>query len=332
IVLQTQGYCTPCNFDYCRNPAYYNTKVDFQNQIEDVVRGQSYQYYEDSKNCVVSIKARPQHQIEILLEQLDLDGNAVLDNRGYPVECHDYLKIFNGPRVDNARLLPGIPPSGLCGTVTTGSDLPNLRSFKTTQNELTVQFVSDNMRESKAGFQLRIKQYLYTNPGNLYPSGGNPGGWNDGSFNEFQTNWDEQIVIPGGELPGGGNDYDKDPNGVDCYSCAFCQVEPFDVESSGVGTEKSCHVCSKEWDDEYQIARRECYSEVQYNSLLVGISTGSTVESSYTGCKKFVNQYQRTVNYCFCKENLCNGGRTTIYNTHILALCAMVIYLYKRLR
>lgn len=74
-------------------------------------------------------------------------------------------------------------------------------------------------------------------------------GWNDGSFNEFQTNWDEQIVIPGGVLPGGGSDYDKDPNGVDCYSCGFCQVEPFDVEASGVGTEASCHVCSKEWDD-----------------------------------------------------------------------------------
>ena len=74
-------------------------------------------------------------------------------------------------------------------------------------------------------------------------------GWNDGSFNEFQTNWDEQIVIPGGTNPGGGNDYDKDPTGVTCYACTICQVEPFDAEASGVGTEGSCHVCSKEWDD-----------------------------------------------------------------------------------
>lgn len=74
-------------------------------------------------------------------------------------------------------------------------------------------------------------------------------GWNDGSFNEFQNNWDEQIVIPGGVGPGSGNDYDTEQNGLTCYSCDYCNVEPFKPEDTGVGTKSGCHVCSKEWDD-----------------------------------------------------------------------------------
>lgn len=81
-----------------------------------------------------------------------------------------------GPRVDNARLIPGFPPGGLCGTIRSSADFPNVRSFKTTQNELTVQFVTDNKKDSKIGFNLRIRQYPYSNPGNLYPDGSNPGG------------------------------------------------------------------------------------------------------------------------------------------------------------
>lgn len=84
--------------------------------------------------------------------------------------------LILGPRVDNARLIPGFPPGGLCGTIRSSADFPNLRSFKTTQNELTVQFVTDNKKDSKAGFKLRIRQYPYSNPGNLYPDGSNPGG------------------------------------------------------------------------------------------------------------------------------------------------------------
>ena len=51
---------------------------------------------QDSKNCITSIVARPQHQIEILINTLDLDGNAVLDKDGNPEKCFDFVKLFNG--------------------------------------------------------------------------------------------------------------------------------------------------------------------------------------------------------------------------------------------
>ena len=56
---------------------------------------------------------------------------------------------------------------------------------------------------------------------------------------------------------------------------------------------------------------------------------GATVESSYTGCKKFVTQYLRTVNYCFCKDNYCNSSDQVIYNKHIIAVCAIITLLAK---
>lgn len=74
-------------------------------------------------------------------------------------------------------------------------------------------------------------------------------------------------MIPGGIGPGSGNDYDKEQNGLTCYSCSYCNVEPFKPEDTGVGTETGCHVCSKEWDDGQYIQGR-----VQQSTRLVNVS------------------------------------------------------------
>ena len=74
-------------------------------------------------------------------------------------------------------------------------------------------------------------------------------GWNDGTFNEFQNKWDEQQVKPGGIIPGGGNNYDKETDGISCYTCDSCNKEPFDAEVYGVGTKSGCYMCVKAWDD-----------------------------------------------------------------------------------
>lgn len=74
-------------------------------------------------------------------------------------------------------------------------------------------------------------------------------GWNDGTFNEFQNKWDEQQVIPGGIIPGGGNNYDQETGGISCYTCDSCNKEPFDAEVYGVGTKSGCYMCVKAWDD-----------------------------------------------------------------------------------
>nr|XP_011454285.3 uncharacterized protein LOC105347086 [Crassostrea gigas] len=339
IILQTDKFCSICNEEYCRNPAYYLTKYNFQNPNDNLgyenVRSQSLTFYQDSRNCIVSIKGKPEHQIEATLEVLDIDAyHGPVGANGIPSYCKDFLKLFNGPRVDNARLIPGFPPGGLCGTIRSSADFPNVRSFKTTQNELTVQFVTDNKKDSKIGFNLRIRQYPYSNPGNLYPDGSNPGGWNDGSFNEFQNNWDEQIVIPGGVGPGSGNDYDTEQNGLTCYSCDYCNVEPFKPEDTGVGTKSGCHVCSKEWDDEYQVAQRKCYSQIQYYQVLQTLGTVAEPVTDYIGCKKHITLYQRAVNYCFCKSNKCNGGSPVIHSPLVITfglLLVKVLTTYYRL-
>jgi hypothetical protein len=52
---------------------------------------------QDSRNCIVSIKAKPEHQIEASLDVMDIDANhgPVNDNR-IPSYCNDFLKLFNG--------------------------------------------------------------------------------------------------------------------------------------------------------------------------------------------------------------------------------------------
>ena len=66
-------------------------------EVQDTIQSQSNpQYYEDGRNCIVYIKAKPDHQIEILLSSLDVDSHGEYDAAGYPKKCFDYLKLFNG--------------------------------------------------------------------------------------------------------------------------------------------------------------------------------------------------------------------------------------------
>ncbi|CAC5409866.1 unnamed protein product [Mytilus coruscus] len=320
IVVQSNDYCSVCSEDYCRNTQYYKTKYSFAQDDYDTVQSQSgNNYYKDGQNCIVYIKAKPSHQIEVLLTSLDVDSHGEFDSAGYPTKCYDFLKLFNGPRVDNARLLPKVPASGICGSIYLDGDLANLRSFRTTQNELTIQFVTDNRRDNKAGFLLRITQIYYSNPNNLYPEGVNPGGWNDGTFNEFQNKWDEQDVIPGGIIPGGGNEYDKETGGVSCYTCNTCNKEPFDAEAYGIGTKSGCYMCVKAWDDAFSTASRKCFTQSDY------IYTLEVYEADrYIGCKQFVNSFQRTVNYCFCNTNNCNSAAKTLFSPFVMVFSLVV--------
>ncbi|KAJ8315807.1 hypothetical protein KUTeg_007957 [Tegillarca granosa] len=328
ISIQSGTFCSICTHPDktgCRNPYY--TSYNFQSKDYEDIRSQDSRYYENGRRCIVSIKARPNHQIQLIITELSLDSRARIEN-GRPVLCHDSLKLYNGPTVDNARLFPGIPPTGICGKLETGSELGDLTVFKTTQNELTILFETDNIRDELTGFQIQITQNYRANPGNLYPTGGNPGGWNDGTFNEFQMNWDDQVVIPGGEVPGGdGTDFDKDKNGISCYECNFCPVEPYDPVQQGGNTKTGCHTCSKEWDNEYQQAQRKCYSYTQYYYKLEQLKFGGsdTVES-YTGCKQFINNFGRRVNYCFCNENNCNKGNNQVLSP-VLFICGIVIFI-----
>lgn len=57
-------------------------------------------------------------------------------------------------------------------------------------------------------------------------------------------------MIPGGVFPGvGGNDYSEELGGVDCYTCDFCPIEPFDPDQLQISTRSGCNVCSKEFDN-----------------------------------------------------------------------------------
>jgi hypothetical protein len=69
-------------------------------------------------------------------------------------------------------------------------------------------------------------------------------------FSDKPTNTNiKQQVIPGGIIPGGGNNYDKETDGISCYTCDSCNKEPFDAEVYGVGTKSGCYMCVKAWDD-----------------------------------------------------------------------------------
>lgn len=66
-------------------------------EVQDSIQSQSNpKYYEDGRNCIVYIKAKPDHQIEIQLSSLDVDAYGEYDSAGYPTKCYDYLKLFNG--------------------------------------------------------------------------------------------------------------------------------------------------------------------------------------------------------------------------------------------
>ncbi|OWF39172.1 uncharacterized protein LOC110465388 [Mizuhopecten yessoensis] len=326
IIVQSTSYCSICTYneEFCRNPAYVNTRYQFYNRDFEDVNSNVGTSYQDGRNCIVSIEAHPNNQIEVQIDYLAIDSYAEMDDRGYPKFCYDYLKLYNGPTPDNAKMFPNIPPAGICGKKNSPADMADLQIFKTTQNHLTVQFVTDGRKESFGGFKLRISQYPYSNAGNLYPSGGNLGGWNDGSYNEFQVYWDQKDVIPGGVFPGiGGNDYSEEAGGIECYDCNFCPLEPFDPVQLSISTRSGCHVCSKEFDNSYQNARRQCYSQTDYTYLLESLSDGIDKVESYSGCKQFVTQYGRTVNYCFCQEDKCNSSTTLLYNWTFLLLCVI---------
>ncbi|CAG2214571.1 unnamed protein product [Mytilus edulis] len=143
--------------------------------------------------------------------------------------------------------------------------------------------------------------------------------WNDGTFNEFQNKWDEQDVIPGGIIPGGGNEYDKETGGVSCYTCNTCNKEPFDAEASGIGTKSGCYMCVKAWDDAFNTASRKCFTQSDY------IYTLEVYEADrYIGCKQFVNSFQRTVNYCFCNTNNCNSAAKTLFSPFVMVFSLVV--------
>jgi len=98
IILQTDQYCSICttNEEFCRNPAYAKTKYRFLSRDEDDISSNAGPTYQDGRNCIVSIQARPNHQIEVQITTLAVDIHAELDGQGYPIKCYDYLKLFNG--------------------------------------------------------------------------------------------------------------------------------------------------------------------------------------------------------------------------------------------
>lgn len=96
-MVQSAEYCSLCTDEYCRNTEYYKTKYTFTGEDYDTVQSQSgTNYYKDGQNCIVYIKAKPNHQIEVLLTSLDVDAHGQYDTAGYPLKCYDYLKLFNG--------------------------------------------------------------------------------------------------------------------------------------------------------------------------------------------------------------------------------------------
>lgn len=96
-MVQSSEYCSLCTDEYCRNTEYYKTKYTFTGEDYDTVLSQSgTNYYKDGQNCIVYIKAKPNHQIEVLLTSLDVDAHGQYDIAGYPLKCYDYLKLFNG--------------------------------------------------------------------------------------------------------------------------------------------------------------------------------------------------------------------------------------------
>lgn len=226
-------------------------------------------FYEANRNCVVSLLGKVGWQWNIRISHFDVDGE--MDAAGVPIRCRDFVKLYDSERCDNAKLLKGINhKTGLCGTLSE-SQIGQL-IFTTCANKLAIQFKTDNTAQSNRGFAMQITQYPWTNPygaPDCDPSlnGILAGVWRDGTFTEFQNWWNEQPVVPG-YVAGGQSDYNKEIGGISCYECTNCPVEPFRPETDGTAIEGNCYVCSKEWDEEYQMARRRCYSRQDYLNLL----------------------------------------------------------------
>ncbi|XP_046353985.2 uncharacterized protein LOC124133589 [Haliotis rufescens] len=301
----------------------YPREVRVTDRDEDIISSQAQEYYASDRNCLLTIIGKKNYQIELELRQIDLDGHAYATDHCGGLCCNDFLKIFNSYRADNARLLPGMSQWGLCG-----NELPTKVVYQTTQNYVTLQFRSDRRNDYKTGFSLRFRQYPWRNPGNLLPDGGVYGGWNDGSRSELQVDWSDQSQVPGGYIPGSpGNDYDKDKGGLQCYECQGCDLEFFDPKREVAAIKGGCYVCSKTWKDDFASAQRLCYTQLQFTNLLLTLvdsSVGGGKAEEFRGCKRFMDAYGVSLNFCICDdENLCNSaGRVHV---NILAVIALIL-------
>ncbi|ESO87261.1 hypothetical protein LOTGIDRAFT_229368 [Lottia gigantea] len=293
---------------------------------KDFIYSQSNSYYSPERNCIMTIIGKKNHQIELQLTTLDIDGHAYRSDHCGGLCCKDYLKLFNSYRVDNARLIPGIGQWGLCG-----SDLPQRTVFKTTNNYVTIQFRADELSDYKRGFVLQFQQYPWKNPG-IYPDGGFYGGWNDGSRNELQVDWNEQSQLPGDFQPDKNPDYEN-TGGKQCYECTGCSLYSFyPSKEKDVSKRSGCYVCSKSWRDDFASAQRICYTETQYFNLLttlVDSSVGDGKVREYRGCKKFLDSLGRSLNFCFCDTDLCNSGRRVYTNIFLSVFCLFFFWFLK---
>ncbi|KAK7113284.1 uncharacterized protein [Littorina saxatilis] len=297
-------------------------------QDEETIRSHADDYYRSSLDCIVTLIGKPYYQFQIELKTIDIDSRRYAADYCKGFCCNDYLKLFNGYRVDNARLFPVIGWKGLCGT-----KVPQRNTYTTTQNYFTVQFRTDEFQDDMRGFVLIVRQFVRRNDGNINPEGGYIGGWNDGTFNILQLDWTEQEQIPGDLIPGGGdNDYGQS-GGLKCYECIGCRIEYFDPDSNtDRASEKAgCYVCSKEFQDGIARSNRRCYNRLQYDSLLLTLtdtSTGTGEVKDYRGCRKFMNVQGIFVNYCFCDSNdLCNKAGKAPFSFVLLAVSVLLSWI-----
>lgn len=280
-------------------------------------------FYESNRNCVVSLLGKVGWQWSITITFFDIDGE--MDAGGKPIRCRDFVKLYDAERCDNAKLLKGINyKTGLCGTLSE-SQIGQL-VFTTCANKLTIQFKTDNTASSSRGFSMELSQYPWTNPYGAPDcdpdlNGILAGVWRDGTFTEFQNFWNEQPVVPGYVAGGRDTDYNKELGGITCYECTNCPVEPFRPEYDGTAVDTNCYVCSKEWDEEYQMARRKCYSQTDYLNLLDSIRE---FEDPFIGCRQTTSQWGRSVNYCFCDTDKCNKSSLVICSVHLLLVTVCV--------
>nr|KAG5709717.1 hypothetical protein BaRGS_027742 [Batillaria attramentaria] len=284
------------------------------------------EYYAPSYDCIVTLIGKQYYQFQIELRMIDIDKRRYSSEYCKGLCCHDYLKMYNGYRVDNARLFPTIGFQGLCGT-----ELPRRTSYTTSQNYVTIQFRTDEIADAMRGFQLKITQFPRRNDGNINPEGGYIGGWNDGSLHELQLDWTEQEQIPNDFIPGGGdNDFGQEQGGISCYECFGCRITYFDPSSNTdrASERTGCYVCSKEYQDGIARANRRCYTRLQYSSLLLTLtdtSTGSGEVKEFRGCRKFMNVQGIFVNYCICDNgNFCNKAGTVPVNMFAVAACVIL--------
>ena len=97
--MQSKEFCSICTFkeEYCRNPPFEFTRYKFLNKELEYITSNVGNTYEDGRNCIVSITAKPNHQIEVQLLNLQIDQYADIDTvTGMPRYCNDYIKLFNG--------------------------------------------------------------------------------------------------------------------------------------------------------------------------------------------------------------------------------------------